>query len=436
MKPPQRLRDLNKDEYEKILKRSQAKIEEVLDTVIPIIREVKKYGDKAVLKFTEEFDKVRLSRQDIIITRERIAEAYQSVPPKVISSLKKMRQQVWDFHQRQMREGWEVRSSFSEKDEYRLGQRFIPIQRAGIYVPGGKGRYPSTAIMAIVPAKIAGVERVVVVSPPNQDGVMADVVMVAADIAGADLIINVGGVQAIAALAYGTESIPKVDIVVGPGNIYVTAAKAHLSSLGRIAIDCPAGPSEVLVLADDSANPEYIVADIISQAEHDEDACSILITVSERLAQEVYNLLDGEIDRSLRKNIIKKSLESYGAILIADNLNEAVNFVNEFAPEHLEIMTSEPEKILKQIMNAGSVFLGNFSPVAAGDYITGANHILPTGGSAKGFSGLSVDTFLRRLTYQFLSRETLSLMSDDIANLSSIEGPYEAHIRSVRMRGK
>jgi len=436
MKPPQKLRDLNKKEYERIIRRSQANIEETLDEVIPIIREVKEYGDEAVLKFTEEFDKVRLSPQDLIVGREKIDKAYQRIPPEVLNSLKKMHKQVSDFHRHQFRKDWRITSSFSGKDEYQLGQRFIPAQRAGVYIPGGKGRYPSTAIMAIVPAKIAGVKRIILVSPPSQNGMMADVVMVAADIAGADLMVNVGGVQAIASLAYGTESIPEVDIIVGPGNIYVTAAKAYLSSTGKVAIDCPAGPSEVLILADDSANPAYIASDLISQAEHDENACSILVTTSEKLAQEVYRRLDDDIERSLRRDIIRRSLESYGAILIANDLKEAIDFANEFAPEHLEIMTSGPEKVLGRIENAGSVFLGDFSPVAAGDYLTGANHILPTGGSAKGFSGLSVDTFLKRSTYQFLSRKTLSSMSKDIANLSSIEGPYEAHMRSIRIRGE
>ena len=434
MKPPQKLRDLNKDEYEKIIKRSRAKIEEVLDEVIPIIRKVRKYGDEAVLNFTEKFDKVRLSSQDLVVGRERVAEAYRRVPSNVLSSLKRMYKQVKNFHQYQLRQDWELTCSFAGKDKYRLGERFVPVQRAGVYVPGGKAVYPSTAIMAIVPAKVAGVEKVVVVSPPTRSGMMADAVIVAADIAGADLMINAGGVQAIAALAYGTKSIPKVDIVVGPGNVYVTAAKTYLSSIGEIAIDCPAGPSEVLILADDSANPAYVVSDMVAQAEHDEDACCMLLTTSEKLAQQVHRCLDIEVEQSLRKDIIRKSLESYGAILIADSLSEAVSFANEFAPEHLEIMTSRPEDVLKKIKNAGSIFLGNFSPVAAGDYMSGTNHILPTGGSARGFSGLSVDTFLKRLTYQFLSQKTLNSMNEDIANLSSVEGPYEAHMRSVRKR--
>lgn len=436
MRRPQRLRDLDKDEYQRILKRAAVKIENTLSAIIPIVKEVEKRGDAAVTKFTAQFDGVDLAAKDFQVSQKRVKAAYEKVSPELIVSLKKMHQQVWDFHQRQRREDWSIDKFFLNKKEahYRLGQRFIPIEGAGMYVPGGRASYPSTAIMAIVPAKIAGVENIIVASPPSLEKEMADAIMVAADIAGADSVFNIGGVQAIAALAYGTFTIPQVDMVVGPGNAYVQAAKAYLFSLGKIAIDSPAGPSEILIIADDSANYEYIARDILSQSEHAEDNCAILITTSEQLAERVFQYLKSEVNHCSRKNIITKSLADYGAIFIADSLNEAIQFINDFAPEHLEIMTKKPEDVLRKIENAGSVLLGDYSPVAAADYLSGTNHILPTGGSARRFSGLSVETFLKSMTYQSLSKEALKLMSSDIINLASSEGPYTEHIRSVKIR--
>jgi len=436
MKPPKRLRDLDKETFKRILKRSTLEIDNVLSRVIPIIKEVKKEGEAAVERFTVQFDGVDLAPQHFQVSQSRIKTAYERISAELIESLKRMHRQVWDFHQYQRRKDWSVKKLFNDnsKASYKLGQKFVPVERVGIYVPGGKASYPSTAIMAIVPAKIAGVNKIVVVSPPSEEEEMADAIMVAADIAGADLLFNIGGAQAIAALAYGTSLIPQVDIIVGPGNVYVQAAKAYLSSLGEIAVDSPAGPSEILILADDSASYEYVGRDILSQAEHDENACAVLVTTSKKLAESVYQYLESEMAHCFRKNIIEKSLADYGAILIADSLDEAIQFANEFAPEHLEIMTENPDDIFKRIKNAGSVFLGDYSPVAAGDYLTGTNHILPTGGSARSFSGLSVGTFLKGMTYQSLSREALRQMSSDITNIASIEGPYTEHIRSVKAR--
>ncbi|TKJ45716.1 histidinol dehydrogenase [Candidatus Aerophobetes bacterium Ae_b3a] len=436
MRQPQRLGDLDKDEYQRILRRAAVKTESILSVIIPIVKEVEKRGDAAVTKFTAQFDGVDLAPKDFQVSQKRVKAAYEKVSPELIVSLKKMHQQVWDFHQRQKREDWSIDKFFLNKKEahYKLGQRFIPVERAGVYVPGGRASYPSTAIMAIVPAKIAAVKNIIVVSPPSLKREMADAIMVAADIAGADLMFNIGGVQAIAALAYGTSTIPQVDIAVGPGNAYVQAAKAYLFSLGKVAIDSPAGPSEILIIADDSANYEYIARDILSQTEHAGDNCAILITTSEQLAERVYKYLKGEVSHCLRKAFIEKSLADYGAILIADSLNEAIQFANDFAPEHLEIMTKNPDDVFKNIKNAGSVFLGDYSPVAAADYLSGTNHILPTGGSAKRFSGLSVETFLKSMTYQSLSKGALKLMSSDITNLASSEGPYTEHIRSVKIR--
>lgn len=436
MREPKKLIDLGRDEQEKILKRSGLKIEEVLDAVIPIVREVEKGGNEAVVKFTREFDGVDLTPQEMLLDRKRIKEAYERVSSELIKSLERMREQVEDFHRHQIRSKWEENKSFSGQGEgkYKIGERFIPLESAGVYVPGGKARYLSSAIMGIVPARVAGVRQVVVVSPPSWARTIADEVLVAADIAGADLIIRVGGAQAIAALAYGTETIPRVDIVVGAGNLYVMAAKTYLSSLGKVAIDCPAGPSEVLIIADESAKPLWVASDMLAQAEHDEAACSVLVTTSENLAWQVYKNLKDELPSCERKGVIERSLTEYGAILLVGSLAEAVDFANEFAPEHLELMVNRPSETLKEIRNAGSVFLGNFSPVAAGDYLTGTNHILPTGGSARGFSGLSVDNFLKRIVYQSLSPEVLSSMSHDIVNLAKAEGPLEAHIRSIKLR--
>lgn len=436
MREPRKLADLGREERKRILGRSYLKLEEVLDTVIPILKEVEKRGDEAVLEFTREFDGVDLTAHQTLLDRERIKEAYERVSPEFLDSLKVMRDQVEDFHRHQIRSAWETKKSVSEGGEgkYEIGERFVPLESAGVYVPGGKARYPSSAIMGVVPAKVAGVEQVVVVSPPSLTGQISDEVLVASDIAGADLIARVGGAQAVAALAYGTETIPRVDIVVGAGNLYVTAAKMHLASLGKVAIDCPAGPSEVLIIADEVANPLWVASDMLSQAEHDEAACSVLVTTSRELAWKVYRNLKDELPSSRRREVIKRSLSEYGAILLVDTLGQALDFANEFAPEHLELMVTRPKELLMEIKNAGSVFLGNSSPVAAGDYLTGSNHILPTGGSARGFSGLSVDSFFKRVTYQFLSSQALSSMSQHIVNLAKAEGPLEAHIRSIKVR--
>ena len=432
--PPQRLKELNRREYEKILRRSRIKIDEVMKVVIPIIKEVEKEGDKAVLRWTRKFDKVDLKNEEIFVKEEKIKEAYKRIKPDVLKALRRMEKQLKDFHIQQKRSDLVSYRSFPNGGEYRLGQKFVPLERVGIYAPGGKGSYPSTVMMGVVPAKIAGVKKIILASPPSQSGEIADVVMVAADIAGVDCLIKVGGVQAIAALAYGTQSIHGVDLIVGPGNIYVTVAKSYLFGIGKIAIDCPAGPSEILIIADESVNSEYIAHDLLSQAEHDENACAVLVTSSKKIARNVYSCLKEKFHRSLRKEIIEKSLKNYGAILIVDNLKEAINFANEFAPEHLEIMTEKPEEIFDKIKNAGSVFLGDFSPVAAGDYLTGTNHILPTGGAAKRFSGLSVDTFLKKLTFQSLSKKALSSISKDIITLASQEGPFEEHINAIKVR--
>ncbi len=431
MRSPVKIRDLTNEEYQRIIERSRKRFTQILSEIVPIIEQVKEKGDEAVLKFTRKFDEVVLSLEQIRIKEEKIKEAYRQVSPQLIRSLRKMKEQIEDFHKHQIRRDYILEKSLSGRKEasYTLGERFVPVKRAAVYVPGGKANYPSTAIMGVVPAKLANVSEIIVVSPPE----VPPSIIVASDIAGADLLINVGGPQAIAALAYGTQMIPRVDMVVGPGNIYVTEAKSYLASLGEVGIDCPAGPSEVLIITDDSANPIHIAWDIIAQAEHDENACSVLVTTSEKLASEVSERLKKLIPTALRKAIIQRSLDSYGAILIVSHIDEAIQFANDFSPEHLEIITDNPDKVLSQITNAGSVFLGPFSPVAAGDYFSGTNHILPTGSSAKFFSGLSVETFLKRITYQKISPEALKLMEKDIANLAREEG-YQAHLSSIQVR--
>jgi len=430
LREPIKLKNLPKEEHKRLIQRSIVQLEEIIPKIIPIVEEVKRKGDKAVLKFTEKFDKVVLSKDSLKVSRQKLKDAYKKVSSSLVSSLEKMREQVEDFHRHQLQKDYFVKK---DAPSLTLGQKFSPMEKVAIYVPGGKAPYPSTAIMGCVPAKLAGVKEVIVCSPPSPTGDARAEIMLASYIGGADLLVNAGGAQAIAALAYGTESIPKVDFIAGAGNVYVTSAKVYLASLGRIGIDCPAGPSEILIIADNTADPSYITWDMLSQAEHDETAWSVLITDSENLAWKVYKQINVEIEKAQRKNIICSSLEKNGFILLVDDLKEAVEFANQFAPEHLEIITEDPDKVFSLVKNAGSVFLGPFSPVAAGDYFTGTNHILPTGGAARFFSGLSVASFLKRISYQKLTREALFSMKKPISHLADQEG-FQAHKISIEVR--
>jgi len=438
MKRPRKLSQLSKAEFQRIIQRSRSRIEEVLPSVIRIIREIREKGDEALTEFTRIYDRVRLTAEDIKVKKAEIKTAYQRVSPHLLASLRRMGRQIEYFHEHQMAEDWLVEKSLSgdKGASYRLGEKFIPVSSAAVYVPGGKAKYVSTAVMGIVPARLAGVERIIVASPPSSEGTVPDEIIVAADIAGANLILKAGGAQAMAALAYGTERVPRVDMIVGPGNLYVTAAKCYLASIGQIGIDCPAGPSEVLILADDSAPPDYILKDMLAQAEHDEDASSVLVTTSEKVATEVWHGMNDLLSQALLPEITRKSLKNNGHILLAADMEEAIRFANDFAPAHLEIITAQPEEVMEKVKNAGSIFLGPFSPVAAGDYFSGTNHILPTGGTVRFFSGLSVSTFLKRVSYQFLSSRALKEMEDDITTLASFEGPFAAHIDSVKARNK
>ena len=407
------------------IKRSQIDIDEIIATVDTIINDIKENGDKSLKYYTKKFDNVNLD--DFKVSKEKIKDSYNNVDEKIVTSLIKAAQNIKKFHKAQIPKEW-----FMEVDKgIHAGQIIRPLEIVGCYIPGGRAIYPSTILMTIIPAKIAGVEKVICCTPPTLDGNVNDMVLVAADIAGADEIYCVGGAQAIAAMAYGTASIPKVDKIVGPGNIFVTAAKKLV--YGTVDIDFPAGPSEVLIIADNSANPDYITYDMLAQSEHDPNAASVLVTTSEDLAIQVNEKISSEIRNMQRKEIIEEALEKYGKIVVAKSMNEAVKFANEYASEHLIIMTEDPEKILEDIKNAGSIFLGKLTPVAAGDYGSGTNHVLPTAGCAKMYSGLSTESFLKKPTVQKLTREGLKNLEDMVVTLAECEGLY-AHAESVRIR--
>ncbi len=404
------LHELPKSEYNKIINRSKAKIKKVSPGVQKIVEDVRKRGDPALREYTKKFDRADIS--DFRVSKEEFKEAKQGAGADVVKALENTKKNIEDFQKRQLKGGWSYR-----KGGAKLGQIVRPIESVGCYVPGGKASYPSTVLMAAVPATVAGVKRIAVTTPPQKDGRVNSAVLAACDIAGVDEVYRVGGAQAIAALAFGTDSIPRVHKIVGPGNVYVTAAKRLVSD--EVATDLPAGPSEVLIIADESANPGFVALDLAAQAEHDPDACAVLATTSKKLATAV---------KKETKNI-------NGAILVTDSIEDAINFSNEYAPEHLQIMTKNPGKVLKKIKNAGSVFLGNYTPVACGDYASGTNHILPTGGFARAYSGLGVFDFVKFISVQEFDKTALRKLSRTIIVLAEAEG-LEAHARSVKKRIK
>jgi histidinol dehydrogenase len=404
------LNELSKSEYSKLVNRQRAKIKRVTPQVEKIVEDVRKSGDAALRRYTKKFDGADIS--DFGVTEEEIAGAKKSVRGDVLKALNNAKKNIENFHKRQTKEGWSYR-----KGRARLGQIVRPIESVGCYIPGGKAAYPSTVLMAAVPAKVAGVERIAVVTPPQKDGSANSAVLAACDIAGVDEIYKVGGAQAIAALAFGTKSIPGVDKIIGPGNVYVTAAKKIVR--GEVAIDMPAGPSEVLIIADDSANAEFVALDLAAQAEHDRDASCVLVTTSKDLAGKVRN-------RTKKVN---------GTIIFADSLEDAVNFSNEYAPEHLQIITEKHGKLVKRVKNAGAVFLGNYTPVACGDYASGTNHILPTGGFARSYSGIGIADFIKVISVQEFDEVALKNISRTIITLAEVEG-LKAHAKSVKKRIK
>ncbi|MCI5902047.1 MAG: histidinol dehydrogenase [Blautia sp.] len=420
-------KESTKDILENLLKRSPNHYGKFEETVAGILNRVRNEGDQALFSYTKEFDKVEITKETILVTEEEIREAYEAVDPALVEVIRKALVNIRDYHEKQRQNSW---FTSTEKGTM-LGQKVTPLQRVGVYVPGGKAVYPSSVLMNIVPAKVAGVPNIIMTTPPGKDGKVNPSTLVAAKEAGADQIYKVGGAQAIGALAYGTQSIPKVDKIVGPGNIFVALAKKAV--YGYVSIDSIAGPSEILVLADDSANPRYVAADLLSQAEHDELASAILITTSEELAKQVEKEICGFVEILSRKNIIEKSLENFGYILIADSMDEAIEAANEIASEHMEIVTRNPFEVMMKVRNAGAIFIGEYSSEPLGDYFAGPNHVLPTNGTAKFFSALSVDDFVKKSSIVYYSREALQEIHRDIEQFATSE-QLTAHANSIAVR--
>jgi histidinol dehydrogenase len=412
---------------ENMLKRSPNQYDKYQDTVNEILDTVKEKKDAALFEYTQRFDGAEITSQTIKVTEKEIEEAYRQVDSSLVEVIRKALVNIRSYHEKQIRYSW----FDSKPDGTLLGQKITPLARVGVYVPGGKAVYPSSVLMSVVPAQVAGVEKIIMTTPPGKDGKVYPVTLVAAKEAGVDEIYKVGGAQAIAALAYGTESIEKVDKIVGPGNIFVALAKRTV--YGHVSIDSIAGPSEILVLADETANPRYVAADLLSQAEHDELASAILITTSMELAEKVSEEVDGFVSVLSRREIIQKSLDSYGYILVADTMEEAIDTANEIASEHLEIVTKNPFDTMTRIKNAGAIFLGEYSSEPLGDYFAGPNHILPTNGTAKFFSPLSVDDFVKKSSIISYSREALELVHEDIENFATAE-QLTAHANSIAVR--
>lgn len=410
-----------------LLKRSPNNYDSYADTVNEIVNTVRAGGDKAVFDYTMKFDKTEITKDTIRVTRAEIDEAYAAVSEELIEIIRKAAGNIEEYHMKQKQYSW----FDSKPDGTILGQKVTPLSKVGVYVPGGKAAYPSSVLMNIIPAKCAGVEEIVMVTPPGKDGKVNPGTLVAATIAGCDTIYKVGGAQAVAALAFGTESIPKVDKIVGPGNIFVALAKKAV--FGFVSIDSIAGPSEILVLADETANPRYVAADLLSQAEHDELASAILVTTSRELADKVSAEVDRFVAELSRKEILEKSLENYGYILVAENMKDAIDVANDIASEHLEIVTKNPFDTMTRIKNAGAIFLGEYSSEPLGDYFAGPNHVLPTNGTAKFFSPLSVDDFIKKSSIISYSREALEPISKDIIRFAESE-QLTAHANSIKVR--
>lgn len=426
-----RIVKVNKDSIANILsdllKRSPTNYGDFQDKVDAIIKNVRDNGDKAVFDYTAQFDKAEINADNILVTEEEIKEAYEEVDDELIKVIRKAIKNIRDFHEKQIQKSWfETR-----EDGVMLGQKVTPMETCGVYVPGGKAVYPSSVLMNIVPAHVAGVKNIIMTTPPGKDGKVTANTLVAAKEAGATKVYKVGGAQAIAAMAFGTESIPKVDKIVGPGNIFVALAKKAV--YGNVSIDSIAGPSEILVLADETANPRYVAADLLSQAEHDEMASAILITTSRELADKVSEEVEAFTKQLSREEIIRKSLDHYGYILIAQNMDQAIDAVNEIASEHLEILTKNPYETMTKVKNAGAIFLGEYSSEPLGDYFAGPNHILPTNGTARFFSPLNVDDFLKKTSIISYSRDALEKVHKEIELFAEKEG-LTAHANSIKVR--
>ncbi len=419
--------DTKKDILENLLKRSPNSYGKFEASVAAILADVKEKGDEAVFDYTKRFDGADINAENIVVTKDEIDEAYSLVDEQLVEVIRKALVNIREYHAKQKQYSW----FDSTPNGTILGQKVTPLNRVGVYVPGGKAAYPSSVLMNIIPAKVAGVSQIIMTTPPGKDGRVNPGTLVAANEAGVDVIYKVGGAQAIAAMAYGTDSIRKVDKIVGPGNIYVALAKKAV--YGHVSIDSIAGPSEILVIADETANPRYVAADLLSQAEHDEMASAILITTSEELADKVSKEIDGFVAELSRSEIISKSLENYGYILIAKDIDEAVETANEIASEHLEIVTKDPFTVMTKIRNAGAIFLGEYSSEPLGDYFAGPNHVLPTNGTAKFFSPLGVDDFIKKSSIISYSREALEPIHEDIIKFANAER-LTAHANSIKVR--
>ena len=397
----------------------------VADTVSEIIENVKQNGDKALFEYCEKFDKAKLSSLEV--TAEEIEEAFKSVEPRFIEIIEKAAENIRAFHKKQLRNSFII----NEQDGIVIGQKVTPIEKVGLYVPGGTAAYPSTVLMDSIPAKIAGCNEICITTPPTADGKVNPVILAAAKIAGVDRIFKVGGAQAIAALSYGTETVPKVDKIVGPGNAFVAEAKRQV--FGRVSIDMIAGPSEILVIADKKSNPKFVAADLLSQAEHDKMACAVLVTDGIDFARAVSDEIERQLEQLSRKEIARASIDNNGKIIVADNISDIIEVSNEIAPEHLELCVDNPFDYLDKIKNAGSIFMGRYTPEALGDYFAGPNHTLPTSGTARFSSPLSVDDFVKKSQYTYYTEAALKKVADDVAFFAEKEG-LSAHAKSATVR--
>lgn len=420
-------KETTKDILENLLKRSPNQYGSYETAVREILAKIQEEGDGALFAYTKKFDRAEITEQNVRVTEEEIREAYETVDPALVDVIRKSLVNIRSYHEKQKQNSWFT----SSEDGTMLGQKVTPLEKVGVYVPGGKAVYPSSVLMNIVPAKVAGVDRIIMTTPPGPDGKVNPSTLVAANEAGADEIYKAGGAQAIGALAYGTQSIPKVDKIVGPGNIFVALAKKAV--YGHVSIDSIAGPSEILVLADDSANPRFVAADLLSQAEHDELASAILITTSRELAEKVSCEVDEFVKRLSRKEIIQKSLDQFGYILLAETMDQAVEAASAIASEHMEIVTRNPFEVMMKVRNAGAIFIGEYSSEPLGDYFAGPNHVLPTNGTAKFFSPLSVDDFIKKSSIVYYSREALKKIHKDVEQFAASE-QLTAHANSIAVR--
>lgn len=427
---PERIDNLRPEQYRTIIKRSAEDISLIYEEVRKIVLDVRDNGEKVFVDYYKKNCKPDLTPKDLEVKKEEIEEAYRNVNPKVIDALRFASENIIKFHQAQIeREMWMIDIA----DGILAGRMTTPLERVGAYIPGGRAAYPSSVLMTILPAKVAGVKEVIACTPPDEGMAINPSTLVATDLAGSTKIFKVGGPWGIASMAYGTKTIPKVDKIVGPGNKYVTAAKIMV--FGEVDIDSPAGPSEGMILADETGDADLITIDLLSQAEHDPDAACILVTTSDELAFKVSDKINNSFPQLPRKEIFDSSLKKYSHILIAKDMEQAIDFVNEYAPEHLEILTEDPFIALKKIKNSGSIFMGPFSPIPVGDYASGTNHVLPTGQAARMFSGLSVDDFIKKPTFQYLSKDGLSLLKDAVVTLAEAEG-LTLHAKTILERFK